>query len=101
MGFFGLPSLGGGDLDKRIFAAVCRLEAEVKRMSIELDTLIERVSAIETVGDSAITLLAELKAKLDEAIASDDKDALVELSERLGAQTQELADAIAVNTPAE
>jgi hypothetical protein len=69
-------------------------------MSEELDTLVERVSSIETVGDSAIVLLNELKGKLDEAIATDDKAALQALSDRLGAQTQELADAITANTPA-
>jgi regulator of replication initiation timing len=90
----------GGDMDKRIFAAVTRIEEKVNRMSIELDTLVARVTEIESVGDSAIVLLGDLKTKLDEAIASDDKDALVALSERLGAQTQELADAISANTPA-
>ena len=91
---------GGGDMDKRIFAAVTRIEEKVNRMSVELDTLVARVTEIESVGDSAIVLLGDLKTKLDEAIASDDKDALLALSERLGAQTQELADAISANTPA-
>jgi hypothetical protein len=90
----------GGDMEKRIFAAVARIEEKVNFMSIELDTLIEKVTAIETVGDSAIALLADLKVKLDEAIASDDPAALQALSDRLGAQAQELADAIAANTPA-
>ena len=69
-------------------------------MSVELDTLVEKVTAIETVGDSAVTLLHELKVRLDEAIASDDREALLALSDRLGAQTAELADAITANTPA-
>jgi hypothetical protein len=90
----------GGDMEKRIFAAVTRIEEKVNFMSIELDTLIEKVTAIETVGDSAIALLADLKVKLDEAIALDDPAALQALSDRLGAQAQELADAIAANTPA-
>ena len=67
-------------------------------MSLELDTLVEKVAAIETVGDSAVALLAALKAKLDEAIASGDPAALVALSDRLGAQTDELAAAISANT---
>jgi hypothetical protein len=98
MGLF--SSMFGGDMEKRIFAAVTRIEEKVNFMSIELDTLIEKVTAIETVGDSAIALLADLKVKLDEAIASDDPAALQALSDRLGAQAQELADAIAANTPA-
>lgn len=69
-------------------------------MAQELDTLITRVSEIETVADSAIALLADLKARLDAAIAAGDMTALVELSERLGAQTDELAQAIIHNTPA-
>lgn len=69
-------------------------------MSEQLQTLTERVAAIETVGDSAIELLNGLKADLDAAIASGDEDALAALSERLGAQTAELAAAVAANTPA-
>jgi hypothetical protein len=69
-------------------------------MSAPLDTLIDRVTAIETVGDAAITLLAGLKTQLDEAIASADADALAALSDRLGAQANELAAAITANTPA-
>lgn len=95
-----ISAMFGGDMDKRIFAAVTRIEEKVNRMSVELDTLVARVTEIESVGDSAIVLLGDLKTKLDEAIASDDKDALLALSERLGAQTQELADAISANTPA-
>jgi regulator of replication initiation timing len=98
MGIF--SAMFGGDMEKRIFAAVTRIEEKVNFMSIELDTLIEKVTAIETVGDSAIALLADLKVKLDEAIASNDPAELQALSDRLGAQAQELADAIAANTPA-
>lgn len=104
MGLF--STMFGGDMEKRIFAAVSRIEtivnrldAQVTYMSVELDTLVERVLAIETVGDSAIALLSDLKAKLDEAIASEDPAALQALSDRLGAQAQELADAISANTP--
>jgi hypothetical protein len=62
--------------------------------------LTERVTAIETVADSAIELLNGLKTSLDEAIASNDPAAVQALSERLGAQTAELADAVVANTPA-
>jgi hypothetical protein len=84
----------------RILAIVRNLMRGVTHMSIELDTLIEKVSAIETVADAAIALLNEIKEKLDEAIATNDPAALIELSERLGAQTDELAAAIAANTDA-
>ncbi len=46
-------------------------------MSVELDTLVEKVTAIETVGDSAVTLLHDLKVRLDEAIESADPEALL------------------------
>lgn len=85
----------------RILAILQSLTRGNEAMSELLDTLVARVAEIETVGDSAILLLQELKTKLDEAIASEDRDALVALSDRLGAQTQELAEAIVANTPSE
>jgi DNA-binding FadR family transcriptional regulator len=75
------------------------LTERITAMSEALETLITRVAEIETVADSAIELLAGLKAALDDAIASGDPVALAELSERLGAQSQELADAIVAHTP--
>ena len=83
----------------QIVALLQTLTRGSKLMTKELDTLIERVTAIESVGDSAVVLLNELKAELDAAIAADDAAALQELSDRLGAQAQELADAIVANTP--
>lgn len=68
-------------------------------MNAQMEVLTAQVSAIESVGDSAIVLLRGLKVALDEAIASNDADALADLSARLGAQTQELADAVSANTP--
>lgn len=70
-------------------------------MSETLDNLTARVAEIETVGDAAIELLQGLKAQLDAAIAGGDMGAVQELSDRIGAQSQELADAIAANTPVE
>lgn len=86
-----------GSLDLSQLSA---LSERITAMSEALDTLITRVSEIETVADSAIELLAGLKASLDEAIASGDPAALAQLSERLGAQSEELAQAIMANTPA-
>lgn len=85
----------------QILAITRNILRGVTHMSVELDTLVEKVSAIETVGDSAITLLNGLKAKLDEAIASNDPAALQALSDRIGAQADELALAVAANTPSE
>jgi len=65
-----------------------------------LETLAAKVTAIETVGDSAIALLVGLKTALDEAIASNDPAVLEAFSARLEAQTSELAAALVANTPA-
>jgi hypothetical protein len=74
---------------------------EVNKMSVELETLVSEVAEIKTVSESAITLLVGLKAKLDEAIASNDPQALIDLSNSLDASSKALAEAIAANTPAE
>ena len=57
------------------------------------------ISANAQLEFEAGQLLVPLHA-LDEAIASDDREALLALSDRLGAQTAELAEAITANTPA-
>lgn len=64
-----------------------------------LSDLQDKVAANTTVTESAITLLAGLKAELDAAIASGDPAALTALSATLGAETQKLADAVTANTP--
>lgn len=70
-------------------------------MALDLSELQTKVEANTAVSDSAVVLLQGLKAKLDEAIASNDPAMLKALSDALGADTQELAAAIATNTPAE
>lgn len=82
-------------------AELSALQQRIDAMSQALDDLIVRVNEIETVADSAIELIAGLKAKLDEALANADLAAIQELSDRLGAQSQELADAILAHTPSE
>jgi hypothetical protein len=77
------------------------LLTEIRKMSATLDSLADRVTQIETVGDSAIALLNGLKEALDAAIAGGDMAAVAELSARLSAQTDELAEAVAKNTLAE
>jgi hypothetical protein len=69
-------------------------------MSETIEILSARVEAIENAGDAAIALLNGLKAQLDEAIASGDMGAVQGLSDRLAAQTDELAAAVLANTPA-
>ena len=69
-------------------------------MSAELQELTAKVAANSVVIDSAVELLNGLKERLDAAIASGDPAALAALSASLGTDTQELADAVAANTPA-
>ena len=63
-----------------------------------LDDLTAQVEANTTVIESAITLLAGLKAALD--AAGTDPVKLKALSDALAAEDQKLSDAIVANTPA-
>ena len=86
-----------------LWALSDRLEAlriEADKMAGELDALKTAVAQNTTVIGSAITLIQGLKQKLDDAIASGDPAALTALSSELGAQDQELSDAVTANTPA-
>lgn len=65
-----------------------------------LDDLEAKVTAQETVEDSAITLLQTIKAELDAAIAAGDTARIQALSDKIGSDTQKLADAVTANTPA-
>ena len=75
------------------------LREEIK-VAGELDALRAQVANTTSVEQSAITLLQGLKTALDNAIASGDPGALVDLSAQLGVGAGALADAIVANTPA-
>ena len=64
-----------------------------------LDSLVAEVAEVKSVNASVITLLAGLKAKLDEGIVSDDTEVLKNLSASLGESTKALSEAITANTP--
>lgn len=65
-----------------------------------LNDVVAKVAALKSVEDSVVTLLGDLKSRLDAAIAAGaDPAALQALSDDLGAQTQRLADAVTQNTP--
>jgi hypothetical protein len=67
-------------------------------VSKELDELTKQVAANRDVTQSAITLIAGIKARLDEA--GTDPAKLQALRDDLAAQDQALAEAVAANTPA-
>lgn len=87
-------------IERKLNLVLERLE----HMSKQLDDLTAAVAAEKSVVGSAVTLLTDLKAKLDAALASlpqDDGAALQALSSDLGEQTSALAAAVAANTPAD
>lgn len=95
-----------GKLDNQtaILTKLIGNEANIKKqlntMGQELDDLKTAVTKDTEVGQSAITLLTGLKAKLDDAIASGDPQALKDLSTQLGTNADALAAAVVANTPA-
>jgi hypothetical protein len=77
------------------------LTQKVDKAMATLDDIVQKVQALTTVDDSVVTLLGDLKAKLDAAIAGGaDPAKLQALSDALGQQTQRLSDAVTQNTPA-
>ena len=95
-----LHSESDGKVLSKLTEILLKLNQMEKTMALDLSELQAKVEANAMVSDSAVILLKGLKAKLDEAIASNDPALLKALSDALGADTQELADAILANTPA-
>lgn len=69
------------------------------REQMTLDDVLAKVTAQKTVADSAVTLLQELKAELDAAIASGDMTKVQAISDAIDANTNELSAAVTANTP--
>lgn len=66
-----------------------------------LDNLKREVQETKTINASVIALLQGLKAKLDEALANDDQEAIQALADSLDVEQQGLAAAVSANTPQE
>ena len=66
-----------------------------------LENLAKEVAETKAVNQSAVTLIQGIKAKLDEALANGDLAAVQALADELDTSTNELAAAVAANTPAE
>ena len=66
-------------------------------MSAELDRLTTEVSETKTVVDSAIALLGQLAQLIRDAAS--DPAAINALADELDAKSNELAEAVAANTP--
>jgi hypothetical protein len=67
-------------------------------MSVQLDTLAAEVTEMTTVVDSAVALLNGLSAQI--VALKDDPARLLALAADLDAKANELAAAVAANTPA-
>ena len=93
--------------DPKLAAALAKIDhhlatliSQGKAMNAIVDNLAAKVAALETVEQSAIVLLQGLKAALDEALANGDLAAVQAIADRIGADTETLAAAVAANTPA-
>jgi hypothetical protein len=93
----------------RFFTSLCiekceRLIEKVHQMSEVLDHLTAQVARVESVNQSAVTLLQGLHTALIEALAKqgsgEDPQAVQALADRLAADTDALAAAVAANTEA-
>jgi hypothetical protein len=85
----------------RTLAAV---HQEVMAMRAEfqaaMETLRTEIAEVKTVQASAVSLIGGLVAKLEEAVAADDIEAVAALTAELKVSTDPLAAAVAANTAA-
>lgn len=71
--------------------------SEIFTMAANFDVLIQKVTNLETVNESAITLLGELAQLVRDLPA--DQSAINQLADRIDADRQRMADAVVANTP--
>ena len=76
-----------------------RIKKWMKTMTQQLQALTDEVTGLKTVATSASALLAGLAAKIESM--KDDPAALQQLANDLRSTKEELAAAVAANTPAE
>jgi chromosome segregation ATPase len=82
----------------RIESILSDLSERIVHMSVQLDTLAAEVTEMTTVVDSAVALLNGLSAQI--VALKDDPARLLALAADLDAKANELAAAVAANTPA-
>ena len=83
---------------ERFMGKFNELLEEMKKMSVELETLTAQVAANNEVIESAMTLIQGLATKIE--ALKDDPAALQALADQLKAEDEALAAAIAANTAA-
>ena len=84
-------------LDNLLRLGLLTLREEIK-MGTKFDALNEKVTELETVQEGAVTLLGTLAQEIRDNAG--DPVAIAALADRIDADKQKLADAVAANTPA-
>lgn len=89
---------------KQLHDSVKEIKKMAETISTQLDLVLQKVSNTQGVVNSAVTLLDELTAKIDQILAEggDPTEALAKITQlntAIDAQTQALADAVARDTP--
>jgi ADP-ribosylglycohydrolase len=91
-------------IESLLHQIIAQGKAHMTAITDALDGLNTKVAALETVEASAITLLQGLKSALDAALALGDPAAIVAavqtVSDKIGADTDTLAAAVAAGTTA-
>lgn len=85
--------------DERILQLLENIKCILKENKMTLDDLVAKVTAENTVIDSAVTLLSIIETELDAAIASGDPTKVQAVSDLIDAGQKKLADAVVANTP--
>ena len=81
-----------------IALALAHITDKLRRLHMDVQTILDKVNAEKTVIDSAVALLASLSQAIKDA--GTDPAKLQAISDAIDAQQSELADAVAANTPA-
>lgn len=90
---------GWGRFRSRLPATKNDLKETKEELMANLNDLKTKVTRLTTVTSSVITLLTDIKRRLDEALADDDVEAIRDLSESIGRDTDALAAAVVAKTP--
>jgi len=69
-------------------------------LSMDLATILQKVTDLDTVEASMEALLSELSTELKAALANSDQTALQAIADKLDAEKQKMIDAVTANTPA-
>jgi predicted histidine transporter YuiF (NhaC family) len=86
-----------GGIAVMIAAALVCIIIKQRKISMDVQTILDKVTAEKTVVDSAVALLGSLSQAIKDA--GTDQTKLQAISDALDGQSSELAAAVAANTP--